>query len=89
MSGLAQTVRMIKHHAPLWPLVGFVVAGLSLAGFALVRIGIRNPEVVLNHKTNPHPWEKVRPHTVVKFFDFIDRGSGEKFKDELSEKPEY
>ena len=89
MSVLAQTAQTIKHHVPLWPLVGFVAAGMGLAGFALIRLAIHNPEVVINHKSNPHPWEKVKPHTVIKFFDVIDRGSGEKFKDQLNEKPKY
>ena len=89
MDGFRHTIQTIRHHTPLWPLVGFVVAGLSLAGIALVRIGIRNPEVVFDRKNNPHPWERVRPHTVVKFVDVIGRGKGDKYKDQLNEKPDY
>ena len=89
MSALRHTMQTIRHHTPLWPLVGFVVAGLSLAGIALVRIGIRNPEVVINRKSNPYPWDRVKPHTVVKFVDVLGRGKGGKYKDQLNELPDY
>ena len=89
MSSLRLMMNTIRHHTPLWPLVGFVVGGLSLAGIALVRIGIRNPEVVFDRKNNPRPWERIKPHTVVKFVDVAGRGSGDKYKDQLAEKPDY
>ena len=81
---------VIRNHTPLWPLVGFVVTGLSLAGIALVRIGIRNPEVTINRKANPRPWERVKPHTVVKFWDVPGRASATGvYKDELNARPDY
>lgn len=87
---LRSVTQVIRHHTPLWPLVGFVVAGLSLASLSLIRIGVRNPEVSINRKANPHPWERVKPHTVVKFWDVPGRSSTTGvYTDEMSKIPEY
>lgn len=80
--------RTIKNHSPLWPLFGITVTGLSLAACSIIRLGIVHPEVAINRKNEKRPWERVRPGTVIKFFDPIDRKSG-KYKDEGNRRPEY
>ena len=82
--------RTIKNHTPLWPLVGITVTGLSLAACSIIRLGVVHPEVAIDRKKAKEnkPWERVKPGTVIKFFDPIDRKSG-KYKDESNRRPEY
>ncbi|KAI6650906.1 Cytochrome c oxidase subunit NDUFA4 [Oopsacas minuta] len=80
--------KTIKNHSPLWPLVVITVTGLSMGGFSIVRIGLTHPEVAFDRKKETRPWERIKPGTVVKFFDPLDRKSG-KCKDEGIKRPDY
>ena len=80
--------RTIKHHTPLWPLAFITVTGLSLAGMALVRWAVFHPEVAFDRKKDTRPWERVKPGTVLKFIDVINRKSGI-YRDEGERRPDY
>ena len=80
--------RTIKTHPPLWPLVAITVSGLSLAASSIIRLGVVHPEVAIDRKKEGKPWERVKPGTVIKFFDPFDRKSG-KFEDESDRRPVY
>ena len=81
-------VRTIRHHPPLWPLAIITMTGISLAAMALGRWALFHPEVMFDRKKDTRPWERVKPGTVLKFFDVVNRKSGI-FRDEGNRRPDY
>ena len=80
--------RTIRHHPPIWPLAFITATGLSMAGMAITRWALFHPEVAFDRKKDTRPWEGVKPGTVLKFFDVINRKSGI-YRDEGDRRPDY
>ena len=51
----------------LVPLFACVGAGVVGSAFYIARMGIKGPDVVINRKTNPFPWQNVAPNQNTKF----------------------
>ncbi|KAL7022464.1 hypothetical protein ACKWTF_012247 [Chironomus riparius] len=58
MQGLSMA--SIKKNPALLPLYVCIVAGMAGAGYYLLRLATRSPEVTWSHKNNPEPWEHYR-----------------------------
>jgi hypothetical protein len=50
--------KQLKSNYSLYPLVLIGFLGISMAVFQSIRTLIRSPDVVINRKKNPKPWEK-------------------------------
>ncbi|XP_012286647.1 cytochrome c oxidase subunit NDUFA4 [Orussus abietinus] len=58
MQGL--DLKSIKKHPSLIPLFVCLVAGGLGAGFYILRLATRNPDVSWSQKKNPEPWQEYR-----------------------------
>ncbi|KAG5672783.1 hypothetical protein PVAND_002877 [Polypedilum vanderplanki] len=58
MQGLS--IASIKKNPALIPLYACIVAGCVGAGYYVLRLATRSPEVTWSHHSNPEPWEAYR-----------------------------
>ena len=80
--------KTIKNHKPLWPLAGLTILAFSMAGTSISKHAFYHPEVTINRKAATKPWERIKPGTIVKFYDPMNRKSGN-LKDEGNNRPDY
>ncbi|XP_055468029.1 NADH dehydrogenase [ubiquinone] 1 alpha subcomplex subunit 4-like 2 [Psammomys obesus] len=62
----ARFYRQIKRHPGLIPMIGFICLGMGSAGFYLLRLALRSPDVCWDRK-NPEPWNRMSPNDQYKF----------------------
>lgn len=63
---LRRFIHDVTRHKEILPLVGLVTGACVVAVGLLARTATINPDVVWDHKTNPHPWCQIRPEERVK-----------------------
>ncbi|XP_062517683.1 NADH dehydrogenase [ubiquinone] 1 alpha subcomplex subunit 4-like 2 [Corticium candelabrum] len=73
-SMMKRILRDAVHHKEILPLLGLVTLASTAGVGLLVRAAFKNPDVVLNHKTNPHPWLQVKPNEVYRLLP-LDQAS--------------
>ncbi|XP_072173683.1 cytochrome c oxidase subunit NDUFA4-like [Diadema setosum] len=66
MQGL--TLNSLRNHKALIPLFVCVGGGAVFAAFYLGRLAIKNPDATWMRKSNPTPWNKIKPNEQVKFY---------------------
>lgn len=70
-----KTNRRFSFYIQLWPLYGLCIADLSWLTFSATRTLLYNPDVVLDHKNNPEPWQAYREGRYrVMFLFFVIQG---------------
>ena len=55
-----QLLKQVKANYSLYPLVFIGCLGVGLASFQIVRSLIRSPDVHVNKRNNPDPWNKLQ-----------------------------
>ncbi|CAL8141753.1 unnamed protein product [Orchesella dallaii] len=58
LSGLTWT--SIKKNPAILPIYGLVGIAMGIAGFYIVRLATRNPEVTWSRARNPEPWNEYK-----------------------------
>lgn len=66
MPGL--TIRSLKKHPSLIPLLTFLGIGAGMAAFYVARLATRSPDVCWDKKNNPYPWQKKDVNFQYKFY---------------------
>ncbi|XP_072107038.1 NADH dehydrogenase [ubiquinone] 1 alpha subcomplex subunit 4-like 2 isoform X1 [Mobula birostris] len=54
-------VKQARRHRGLIPLFFFIGLGMGSASLYLLRLAVRNPEVIWDRKNNPEPWNNLSP----------------------------
>ncbi|KAH8914989.1 hypothetical protein BT69DRAFT_1357131, partial [Atractiella rhizophila] len=62
--------QLLSHNPALIPLFGAVGLGLALGGATAVHYLKNNPDVVVNKRQNPQPWNRVKQSENTKFFSW-------------------
>ncbi|XP_063069662.1 cytochrome c oxidase subunit NDUFA4L [Engraulis encrasicolus] len=65
---LATVSKQLRHHPALIPLFIFIGGGCVMSLGYLARLGLRNPEVCIDRKNNPEPWNRLAPTYQYKFY---------------------
>ncbi|XP_059812211.1 NADH dehydrogenase [ubiquinone] 1 alpha subcomplex subunit 4-like 2 [Mobula hypostoma] len=60
-------VKQARRHRGLIPLFFFIGLGMGSASLYLLRLAVRNPEVIWDRKNNPEPWNNLSPTHQYKF----------------------
>jgi hypothetical protein len=54
-----QIVKQLKANYSLYPIAFVAVFGVSLASFQIIRSLTRSPDIHVNRRSNPDPWNKL------------------------------
>lgn len=74
MAGL--TWRSLRHHYALIPLFACLGLGTAFVLGHAFHVSAKNPEVILNKKKHPVPWDEYRDGRAYKYYTYF----GEQFK---------
>ncbi|RWS11930.1 cytochrome c oxidase subunit NDUFA4-like protein [Dinothrombium tinctorium] len=67
---LMQKGAFLKNYS-LLPVIGITALGGLFAGFYVMRLALRNPDVSWNKRSNPEPWQEYE-NKQYKFYSNID-----------------
>ncbi|KAL2101245.1 hypothetical protein ACEWY4_003006 [Coilia grayii] len=60
--------KQLRNHPALIPLFIFIGGGCTMCLAYLARLGIRSPEVCIDKRNNPEPWNRLPPTHQYKFY---------------------